>query len=131
MTPERLEIWLIDFGIGEHSSRKIGLRPAIVLSTLEFNSHADTVTVVPLKTYKGGVIHSNDVKVDGGGLKHPSIVSYSNLQAIPNTRGYLIRRVGVVLEQYRDLVDLALMRHLGLGDRVFWQKEAVVSRARH
>lgn len=105
----RGEVWLLDFGesLGNEQGWQ---RPALVVSSDEWNRHASVVTVLPLTRTK----HDLPTRVEIGagprnGLTDTSYARCEDIRSVSERR--LVRRVGIV--------DLTAMHSLGRVIRTF------------
>lgn len=91
-TPQRGDIWLVDFGspVGHEQA---GRRPAVVVSTDRLNdSAAGVVIVVPCTTTKRDL--PSHIEIDGpeAGLTEPSYAKGEDLKSVSEDR--LVARLG-------------------------------------
>ena len=105
----RGEIWLID--LGEPVGHEQGwMRPALVVSSDEWNRHADVVTVLPLTRTKHGL--PTRVEIEPGrnnGLDETSYARCEDIRSVSGRR--LVHRVGAV--------ELEAMHAVGAVIRTF------------
>ena len=105
----RGEIWLIDLGepIGREQGRQ---RPALVVSSDEWNRHAGVITVLPLTRTKHGLPTRLEIEPDrDDGLDETSYARCEDIRSVSERR--LVHRVGTV--------DMRTMQEAGAIIRTF------------
>lgn len=105
----RGEIWLIDLGepIGREQGRQ---RPALVVSSDEWNRHAGMITVLPLTRTKHGLPTRLEIEPDrDNGLDETSYARCEDIRSVIERR--LVHRVGTV--------DMRTMHEAGAIIRTF------------
>lgn len=105
----RGEIWLID--LGEPIGRERGWqRPALVVSSDEWNRHAGVLTVLPLTRNKHGLPTRLEIEPDrDNGLDETSYARCEDIRSVSERR--LVHRVGTV--------DMRTMQEAGAIIRTF------------
>ena len=90
----RGEIWLID--LSEPQGREQGwMRPALVVSSDEWNRHAGVVTVLPLTRTRHGFPTRVEIEPDpNNGLDETSYARCEDIRSVSERR--LVHRVGAV-----------------------------------
>lgn len=105
----RGEIWLLDFGepIGHEQGFQ---RPALIMSSDEWNKHASVVTVIPLGRSKHDLPTRIEIEPDKtNALAAVSYARCEDIRSVSETR--LVHRVGEV--------DMVVMHSLGTVLRRF------------
>lgn len=105
----RSEVWLLDFGepLGNEQGWQ---RPALIVSSDEWNRHASVVTVLPLTRTKHDLPTRVEIEADPrNGLADTSYARCEDIRSVSERR--LVRRVGGV--------DLRVMHSLSRVIRTF------------
>ena len=105
----RSEVWLLDFG--EPMGHEQGWqRPALIVSSDEWNRHATVLTVLPLTRTKHDLPTRVEIEADRkNGLTDTCYARCEDIRSVSERR--LVHRVGAV--------DLAVMHSLGRVLRTF------------
>lgn len=105
----RGEVWLLDFG--EPMGHEQGWqRPGLVVSSDEWNRHANVLTVLPMTRTKHDLPTRVEIEADRrNGLTDTCYARCEDIRAVSDYR--LVHRVGTV--------DLAVMHSLGRVLRTF------------
>ena len=105
----RGEIWMLD--LGEPLGREQGWqRPALIMSSDEWNRHATVLTVLPVTRTKHDLPTRVEIEPDGrNGLTDTSYARCEDIHSISDVR--LVRRLGSV--------DLAVLHSAGRVIRTF------------
>ncbi len=109
----RAEIWLLD--LGEPLGREQGWqRPALVVSSDEWNRHAQTMTVLPLTRTSHGLPTRIEIEPDtGNGLDEISYARCEDIRSVSERR--LMRRLGSVDALVMSAVTRTIKTFLELG----------------
>jgi mRNA interferase MazF len=105
----RGELWFLDLGepLGSEQGWQ---RPALVISSDQWNRHASTLTVVPLTRTKHGLPTRVEIEADQPhGLSETSYACCEGIRSVSERR--LVHRLGEV--------DLATMLHVARTLRMF------------
>jgi mRNA interferase MazF len=98
----RGEVWLVDLN-PTRGHEQAGTRPALVVSTDEFNQGpAGLVIVVPMTTTERGIPLHVSVDPPEGGIDRRSFIKCEDVRSVSEQR--LIRRLGVVSPDTLSLV---------------------------
>ncbi len=108
----RAEIWLLD--LGEPLGREQGWqRPALVVSSDEWNRHAQTMTVLPLTRTSHGLPTRIEIEPDtGNGLDE---ISYARCEDFRSVSERLMRRLGSVDAMVMSAIARTIKTFLELG----------------
>jgi mRNA interferase MazF len=98
--PQRGDVWQVDFGRPTGNEQGAGLRPAVVISTDEFNnSGAGLAIVAPLTTAQRGYPSRVRVRPGASGLRAASWAAVEHLRSVSILR----------LREYRGGVDRSVV----------------------
>jgi mRNA interferase MazF len=119
-TPQRGDVWRVDFGRPTGHEQGAGARPAVVVSTDELNdTGAGLVIVAPLTTAQRGYPSRVRIRPGPSGLSEVSWAAVEHLRSLSTRRLQEYRgAVGSqVLVEIERVMQLLLFDHLkGAGD---------------
>ena len=87
-----LDIWLADIPLRPDTHIQGGPRPVVVVSNNETNCHSTVISVIPLTTNLKRQWMETHVRLEGGGLRYPSLALIDQITTID--RSQLIHRIG-------------------------------------
>ena len=87
-----LDIWLADIPLRSNTHIQGGPRPVVVVSNNETNRHSTVISVIPLTTNMKFQWMVSHVRLEGGGLRYPSLALIDQITTID--RSQLNHRIG-------------------------------------
>lgn len=87
-----LDIWLADLPLRSDTHIQGGARPVVVVSNDETNCNSSVISVIPLTTNLKRQWMEAHVRLEGGGLRYPSLALIDQITTID--RSQLIHRIG-------------------------------------
>lgn len=111
--PKRGEIYLVclDPTIGSEINKT---RPALIISNNINNELANSVTVVPITSFKREKLYPFEVLISnsGSGLDLKSLIKCNQIRTVDKNR--IIKKLGTVSSQKIAEINTALKIHLGI-----------------
>ena len=116
---KRGDVWLVDLGKPDGTSKQSGIRPVIITSNNKANMNSPVIHVVPLTTRVKSKLPTHlDVDIDNmeSGIIIKSIVLAEQVMLID--KGLLHKKLGQLDLRTMDKVDIRIMIQFGLYERV-------------
>ena len=116
---KRGDVWLVDLGKPDGTSKQSGIRPVIITSNDKANMNSPVIHVVPLTTRVKNKLPTHlEVNVDD--VKNGVIIKSIALaeQIILIDKGLLYKKLGEVDFRTMDRLDICIMVQFGLYEKV-------------
>jgi mRNA interferase MazF len=113
---KRGEIWLVNLGNGDGTSKQAGFRPMIIVSNDMANIHSSVIHAIPVTTKNKNKLPTHLEIGRESGLLTPSIAMAEQLMFVDKDK--FVRQVGEVDNVMMSKIEKTIMIQFGIFDKV-------------
>jgi mRNA interferase MazF len=116
---KRGDVWLIDLGMPDGTSKQSGVRPVVITSNDMANKNSSVIHIVPLTTKTKNKLPTHiqiDVQNKITGVITPSVALAEQVTLVD--KSLLYKKIGEVDATKMDSLDVCLMIQFNLYDKV-------------
>ena len=116
---KRGDVWLVDLGKPDGTSKQSGIRPVIVSSNNKANENSPVIHIIPLTTRVKNKLPTH-IEVDMDDIENGIIIKSIAMaeQVTLIDKSLLHKKLGEINEQTMDRLDVCIMVQFGLYEKV-------------